>query len=221
MCSLIIGDFMKYFINSILCFLLVTGCSKDTKTSENKQENQPQDIVVEGTPRQLNLEKSKIYWLGKKVTGEHSGELLLKSGTVQLAKGRVVSGSFVVDMTTIKNTDIESPEYQAKLESHLKSDDFFSVETHKEAIFLMTNVSETGKNEYSFAGDLTIKGITHSISFPGTVNKNDDGTYSAEAKADIDRTLWDIRYGSGKFFEDLGDKMIFDIIELTLDLSTN
>ena len=123
-------------------------------------------------------------------------------------------------MTTITNTDIENPEYQAKLESHLKSDDFFSVENHKEAIFLMTIVSETAKNEYSFSGDLTIKGITHSITFPGSINKNDDGTYTAGAKAGIDRTLWDVRYGSGKFFEDLGDKMIFDNIDLTLDLTT-
>lgn len=213
------GFLMKFFFNSLLCLLLITGCSQKDTASES-QNKQTQKFAVKGESHNLNLEKCKIHWLGKKVTGQHSGEILLKSGTVQIYEDKVVSGSFIIDMTTISNSDIESPEYKNKLEKHLRSDDFFSVEQHGEAFFLLTEVVYTSVNEFTFKGDLTIKGFTHPVSFPGAIIKNKDGTYLANAYCEIDRTLWDIRYGSGKFFENLGDKMIFDNFEISLELYT-
>lgn len=212
---------MKYFFSFFLCvFLLMLGCADKEKKPSNESLKKSSLPKEEGIVVELNLEKSKIFWIGKKITSEHSGELFLKSGVLQMNNDKVVSGTFIIDMNTLKNTDIENPKKKGYLEDHLKSEDFFSVEKYQEAIFLLTSASISGENEYTFKGDLTIKSITHPISFPAVVNKNVDGTFSANANIEIDRTLWDIRYRSGKFFQDLGDKLILDLIELRLELST-
>jgi len=161
----------------------------------------------------VDISNSMLEWEGRKVTGEHNGTINLKSGSLHMENGRLSSGEFSIDMTSIVNLDLEDQEYNKKLVDHLKSDDFFSVETYPVAKFKVTDVknyrdSETEAN-YLVIGDLTIKGITHSIEFPAVV-KSENGKVTASAKIEVDRSKYNVRYGSGSFFKGLGDKMIYD-----------
>ncbi|PCH67772.1 MAG: lipid-binding protein [Bacteroidales bacterium] len=165
----------------------------------------------------LNAENSKLEWLGKKVTGEHSGTINVKSGSFVIDEGEIVEGSFVVDMTSIVNTDIEDEGYKTKLEGHLKSDDFFGVEKFPESKFEITKATKMDDGNYKVKGNITIKGITEQVEFMINLHKH-DATVHVSGKMTIDRTKFNVRYGSGSFFENLGDKTIYDDFELNLDL---
>ncbi len=168
----------------------------------------------------VNAAASKLGWLGQKVSGEHHGEVKIKDGHLRV-DGNRYSGEFLIDMTTIVNYDLEG-EWNARLIGHLKSDDFFSVEKHPTAVFKITKVvpykAEEGESStHRVTGDLTIKGITNEISFPAELTFTDAGLV-AKAKFSIDRTQWDIRFRSGSFFENLGDKLIYDDMKFDLTL---
>ncbi len=171
----------------------------------------------------VDTSSSTLKWLGKKVTGQHNGTIQIKRGQLKVIKNAIVNGDFAVDMTSIKVEDLKDPEYNTKLVNHLKSDDFFSVAKHQEATFAITEVkarakAKQGEPTHDVTGQLTIKGITHPITFPATIEVK-NGQVTARAKFKVDRTKYEVRYGSGKFFENLGDKMIYDDFELELDLS--
>lgn len=155
--------------------------------------------------------ESSIVWTGKKVTGQHTGTINIKSGNIDIQDGVLKGGNFVIDMNSIVCTDMEG-EYGKKLEGHLKSDDFFGVPNHPTAEVVITSVN-TGevRNRYDITADLTIKGITHPITFSAILGED-----MAKAKITVDRTKYDVKYGSGSFFDGLGDKMIYDDFELDL-----
>lgn len=169
--------------------------------------------VVKADNHQVKIQSGEINWLGKKVTGEHKGTIQLKQGSLTKdANGVYTAAEFEADMTTIKNLDIEDPTYNTKFINHMKSDDFFSIEKHTSSQFKSTKVTKISDTEYDITGDLTIKGITKPVSFKAKITPAGDAlALSADLK--IDRTQYDIRYGSGKFFENLGDKMIYDEFE--------
>lgn len=165
----------------------------------------------------VNTEASTIVWTGAKVVGNsHTGTLALKSGSLDISRGKLKGGSFTVDMTSLTDTDLEG-EWKGKLEGHLKSDDFFGVEKFPTAEFNITNVESTGGSDYNVTGDITIKGKTESISFPATVKEAGNG-YEASASITVDRSKFDVRYGSGSFFDNLGDKAIKDEFVLEVKL---
>ncbi|GAB3332998.1 YceI family protein [Marivirga atlantica] len=163
---------------------------------------------------------SRIAWVGEKVTGQHNGTVKIKSGGLEVDGDQITGGSFVIDMTTIDVEDL-SGDMKGKLMGHLRSDDFFSVEKHPTATFTITSVdkSEATDATHFISGDLTIKGKTNKVTFPATVSMV-GGKVNATANFDLDRTKWDIRYGSGSFFDGLGDKMIYDDFKVDLLLST-
>jgi len=163
----------------------------------------------------VDTKASKVYWNAKKVTGEHSGVLSVADGTVYVQGEKVTGANINLDMNTIDCTDLEG-EWKDKLIGHLRSDDFFSVEKHPKATFAIKSVEKEGA-QYKLVGDLTIKGIKHEISFPADVKVVGD-KLTANGTATIDRTKYDIRYGSGKFFEGLGDKMIYDTFDIRFEL---
>ena len=191
---------MKLKISSI--FLLVAVVS----LSAFKNPTKPVTYTVDAA-------KSTITWVGKKVTGSHNGTVTLKSGTLIFDGKKLVQGGFIIDMNSIKDAD-----GSAKLEGHLKADDFFGVAKFPAANFVITKVAGSGAN-LTVTGDLTIKGITKPLSFPATVAVNADGTVSALAgKITVDRTKYDIRYGSKSFFDSIGDKAIDDNFEIAVKL---
>jgi len=165
-------------------------------------------------PVKVDTEKSTISWVGKKVTGQHSGTIGVKSGELLMDHGTLKGGSFVIDMTTIAVTDLKAGQGKEKLEGHLNSDDFFGVETNPEASLKITKVMGLGKGMYKVLADLTIKGKTEEVSFDANVKDN-----MATAELTIDRTKFDVKYGSGSFFDNLGDNMIYDDFVLNINLA--
>lgn len=158
-----------------------------------------------------DVSSTTLKWNAKKVSGEHFGEVKLREGKLVIRDNQIAGGNFVVNMETITCEDIKSPEWNKKLVDHLNSDDFFSVATYKVALLSNIKSEKFTNNNAKATADLTIKGITMPISFEVIRNGN---VYTT--KITIDRTLYNIRYGSGKFFQSLGDNMIYD--EFTLDV---
>jgi len=168
--------------------------------------------AVMAATQKVDVTKSKVEWTGKKLTGQHTGTIDVKEGILEVNNGKVEGGKIVMDMQSIKNVDLTDAGYSAKLVNHLKSDDFFSVVTHPTSILEVTKVEGTTANPI-FTGNLTIKGITHPVTFPATSAKEGKNTVFTGTLT-IDRSKYDVRYGSKSFFNDIGDKAIED--EFTL-----
>jgi polyisoprenoid-binding protein YceI len=167
----------------------------------------------------VDVANSKVVWTGKKVTGSHTGAINISKGSLEVKKERLVGGSFEIDMNTITCTDLTG-EWNGKLVGHLKSDDFFGVEKFPTAKFEITKTEDKGNGDYQIKGKITIKGTTQEIEFPAKVEVKSDKV-TATAKVTIDRTKFNVKYGSGAFFTDLGDKMIYDNFELDITLVSN
>jgi len=170
----------------------------------------------------VQTSESKVFWTGKKVSGEHVGVISLKNGEIVLDGNMFVSANINIDMSTIICTDIEDATYNQKLVGHLKSDDFFSVEKFQESNFKATQFdaisgAKSGEVNYTVKGVLSIKGISHEISFPAKLEIKND-ILQIDASVSVDRTKWNIKYGSGSFFDGLGDKMIHDKFDLKFQL---
>jgi len=164
----------------------------------------------------VKTDESTVAWTGRKVTGQHNGSISIKDGTVSIQDGLLTGGTIIMDMTSITVLDQEGGG-KTKLEGHLKSDDFFGVEKYPTSTLVVTKTVSKGEGQYAVTADLTIKGITHPINFDAVLKLGSDrATVTADLK--IDRTLYDVRYGSGKFFDDLGDKTIDDIFELNVKI---
>ena len=168
----------------------------------------------------VDTKASTLTWLGKKVTGQHTGTIGISSGEL-IGEGKSIKeGSFEIDVNSLTVTDIADPGSNAKLVGHLKADDFFGVSKFPKATFVISSISPKSGNDYTVKGKLTIKGKTNDIEFPATIT-NDGKKVTANAKIVVDRTKFDIRYGSKTFFENIGDKAISDEFELTLKLVAN
>jgi len=167
---------------------------------------------IDGEKKEIKTEESKVTWKAYKVTGSHTGTIDLSEGFLLFDEDKLTGGEFVVDMITLVESNLEG-EYKDKLENHLKSDDFFSVANHPTSKLIFTKVKATGKNSYEVTGDLTIKGITKPVTF-------DVSIYGSKATATmkVDRALYNVRYGSGSFFDNLGDNTIYDEFDLVIDL---
>ncbi len=169
---------------------------------------------------EIDSKASKVYWTGKKVTGEHTGYVSVDNGKVWVENNNVVGAEVNMDLNSIVCTDLTDENWNKKLVGHLKSDDFFSVEKYPVAKFEITSMTKNNNTgDYNVKGNLTMKGTSHEISFPAKVAVT-NGIVSANGTATIDRTKWNIQYSSGKFFEGLGDKMIYDDFEITFDIKT-
>lgn len=167
---------------------------------------------IDGEKKEVKVSESTVTWKAYKVTGSHHGTIDLKEGALEFDGDKLVGGEFVVDMGTLVSNDLEG-EYKGKLEGHLKSDDFFAVDKHETSKLVFTDVKSTGKNSYEVTGDLTVKGIAKPVTF-------DVSIYGSKATATmkVDRTEYDIKFRSGGFFENLGDKLIYDEFDLVVDL---
>ena len=166
---------------------------------------------------EVDVASSQIQWKGEKVTGSHEGTIQLQSGSLDFDNGTFKGGSFVVDMSTIEVTDLTGGGAE-KLKGHLSSKDFFGVNEFPTATFKSTSVAPTtNAGEYTITGDITIKGITQPLTFTAMVGMEGQGAV-ATGTITIDRTKFGIRYGSGSFFDNLGDKTIYDDFELKVNL---
>jgi polyisoprenoid-binding protein YceI len=188
-------------------------------------------VAMAGVPKKgaknqskVNIEESSLKWHAKKVTGEHFGTIKLHSGEMDIENNQLKGGSFNIDMTSIECTDLTG-EWHDKLVNHLKSDDFFSVAKHATASIKITSVTpiknaKPGSNNYNIKANLTIKGITSEVEFPAmiVITKNQ---VIANAEIIVDRTKYDVRYGSKNFFSDIGDKAIDNEFSLKVRIVSN
>jgi len=164
----------------------------------------------------VDAKTSTIKWIGSKIAESHEGTINIQKGVLDINHGVLVGGQIIIDMSTITNTDMEGKRKQ-RLEWHLKNEDFFNVESFPLAVITITSAKRSEGNSHNIIADLTIKNITHSINFVANVEIK-GLNYLATAKIKIDRTKWDIKYNSGNFFKDLGDKLILDEVEFDISL---
>jgi polyisoprenoid-binding protein YceI len=165
----------------------------------------------------VDAKTTSATWVGKKVTGQHSGGISISKGSIISDGKTITGGTFEIDMNSITCTDITDPEWSNKLVGHLKNDDFFSVSKNPTAKFEIIKATLKEGNNYDVTGKLTIKGITNEVTFPAMI-KMDSKTLVTVAKIMIDRTKFDIKYGSASFIEGIGDKAISDEFELNVNL---
>ena len=160
----------------------------------------------------FKTDQAEIKWTGKKVGGSHWGYIKLKEGHLVMKDHKITSGTFTIDMKSISNVDVENKKYNKKLIDHLNSDDFFGVKDFPKAVLEITDSTPFENHEAYVKGKLTIKGITNPVEFK---IKYDD--HKLFASITVDRSQYNVRYGSKSFFDNLGDKMIYD--DFTLDVT--
>tara|TARA_X000001036_G_C20689302_1_gene808853 strand:- start:4373 stop:4960 length:588 start_codon:yes stop_codon:yes gene_type:complete len=172
----------------------------------------------------VDVDSSTIEWIGRKVTGEHDGNLKILYGNIRkyldTEQKEVIKGNIVIDMTTITNNDIESKKYQKYFVDHLNSSDFFDVaHFSKSQLKILDNIilSNDSSGNMMITAEITIKGITQKVKFPAKIEFLDDSAI-AVGTIDIDRTLFDIRYKSKSFFPDMGDYFIYDDFTLNFTI---
>jgi polyisoprenoid-binding protein YceI len=197
--------------------------SNAANTAKDITANASSTAPAKSRTYKVDLSKSEIKWHAKKVTGEHTGTINVNNGQLLVSGNKVSGGSFAIDMNSIACTDIKDATNNQKLVNHLKSDDFFGVEKHPTANFTITSLkpianAAAGNPNYTVTGDLTIKGITKPINFPATIAVK-NGIATAKADITINRSRFDIRYGSNSFFDNLGDKAIDDDFVVSLDIT--
>ena len=179
-----------------------------TFNSFNKTSYLANDEVV-----LVNTEMSTVKWKGEKVTGFHEGVINIKTANLTFDNDELTGGEVIIDMLTINCTDLSGP-YKNKLEEHLNSDDFFNVKDYPLSTLKITECTKLNNNKYNVVANLTIKGVTEKIEFETELKNN-----VATAEINIDRTKFDIKYSSGSFFKNLGDKMIYDDFSISVNIN--
>lgn len=186
---------MKKIALFLVAGVILAACSVKNPEGEKAQTTDGAEVAAtEGTELAVNVAASKITWTGSKVTGSHTGDVALKSGSVWVKDGKITGGNFVTDQNTINDTDMQG-EYKDKLDTHLKSPDFFDVAQFPEAKFEITRVTEGAEaGKITIAGNLTMRGVTKNITFPATVNEVSATAVKASADFNVLREDWGITY---------------------------
>ena len=197
-----------YLLSSVLLISLSTVALNLSFSTLNDGSNLSNDKVI-----LVNAQKSTVKWKANKVTGSHEGLINIKTANLNFNNDVLIGGEVTIDMSSINCTDLSGP-YKNKLEDHLNSGDFFNISDYPSSTLMIKECSKVNENKYSVIADLTIKNITETIEFEAELSNN-----IATAVLDIDRTKFDIKYGSGSFFENLGDKMIDDNFNLTVNIN--
>ena len=199
--------------------LAIVSCKKTKNETEAKDAEVVSQIESEAVRYSVEIDSSTVTWKGFAPTKSHNGTIKLSEGYLAFDDNKLSGGNFIIDMKTIKDLSIEDEEYNAKLEGHLKSADFFNVENNPFGVFAITGV-ETNGDKTMIKGNLTIKGIKKNIEFPASVTLNGEEASFVSELFTIDRTDFNVRYGSKKFFDNLKDKFINDEFELSFEVKT-
>jgi polyisoprenoid-binding protein YceI len=215
----------KTVLSLLLASSMITFVScKDeaaTPTSEATESAATSDQAI---AYKIDFENSVVDWKGSKPTEFHTGTINLSGGEAMIADGKLESGKFTLDMTSIIVTDLKSGDGKEDLEVHLKGtgdkaqeDHFFNVGKYPTGTFEITKVSEeNGKN--MITGNLTMKAVSKSIKFPASITSDETSMTIKSEPFMIDRTLWNVNYASKTVFDDLKDKFVDDNIELVVNV---
>jgi len=215
----------RFFLNTFIVAglgLAVTGCKDNNKEADMSEAKEVATAEAESMEFVVDTAASVIEWKGEKPTGTHTGTIKVTDGSFMANDSVVESGTFVIDMKSIEVTDLEGDE-KSNLEAHLKGTvegkegDFFNVTEFPEATFEVTGVMEK-EGQSMLQGNLTIKEETKNVSFPVSISKDGENIEITSEEFTIDRTKWNVNYGSKSVFDGLGDKFINDEIVLTINL---
>ncbi|MBK5721946.1 YceI family protein [Dysgonomonas sp. Marseille-P4677] len=212
---------MKTYFLAIVALLFVASCNTKTK---NKVEGTDAQEAAAGTGEQLvvDTQASSIHWIGSKVGGSHHGTIGIKSGELAVNGQDVASGSFVVDMNAIVNEDLTDKKMNEMLVGHLKSEDFFDVAKYPESAFIITKIEAAANASDSVthlvSGNLKLKDVEKNITFGAKVTKEGDMYKAVTVPFTIDRTQWNVKYGSKTLFADLKENIVNDNIELQITI---
>ncbi|RPG59886.1 MAG: YceI family protein [Flavobacteriales bacterium TMED191] len=197
---------------TILSFMPSFACENcGCRADSNKKTSHIHNKNI--TTSDIYAQKSTIVWKASKVGGTHEGNIAIRSGHLHFEENKLVSGKVNIDMNSIFCTDLEGT-YKEQLEKHLKSADFFDTNKHHIASIDILECKHKGYGKYDIISEITIKGITNTEEFTASVK---DGKASAEIT--LDRAKYDVRYGSGSFFSNLGNNLIYDEFELKINLT--
>ncbi|SDR68743.1 YceI-like domain-containing protein [Polaribacter sp. KT25b] len=209
----------KIIVSLVLVASVLTGCK-----SEKKEKLAVKEVVeFEATTLEkynVDTEASVLNWKGTKPLGAHDGVVSLKSGSLIIEEDELIDGEFVIDMNSIVNVDMKGSAGAGKIEAHLKSADFFDVATYPTSKFVITDVEESEDGKLDVTGNLTIKDVTKSITIPATIS-TEGGVTTFESKTfNVNRTDYNVKYKSKSFFDNLKDKFIDDIMEISFVVKT-
>jgi polyisoprenoid-binding protein YceI/rhodanese-related sulfurtransferase len=205
----------------------MAGGIKSWRGTGGELEGDAPEMLIESAGLRLeerlynvDVGKSVVEWVGRNPNTRHSGALRLSEGSISVHEGNI-AGSFTLDMCSIVNYSLAGDPLQKVLEAHLASDDFFFVERFPTARFTiqagrLADEPTLSAPNVKIQGELEIRGVKKRIAFEATLNNLDDGSIVAEAHFDIDRTQWEIIYGSSRYFEHLGMHLVFDLISIQL-----
>ncbi|MBT5808180.1 YceI family protein [Candidatus Uhrbacteria bacterium] len=214
----------KYLVPTLVIPLIFLGAGCTEVAPDVVDEIQEEVVVVSlelvDGAYALNTEEASVEWsASKKVGAEHFGTINVTTGEVVVEGGVVTGGAVVIDMSTIVSLDLPE-DSRGGLQEHLMSADFFNVEAFPVASFTITGGSVLEGIEdanYRLDGSMTIKGESVEMSVP-VMLEVEEGEISLAGEMEIDRTKFGITYGSGSFFDNLGDAVINDVFGLTLAL---
>jgi len=208
----------KLFLSIAVVAIALTSC-KGEKKVETKAEVKVEEKVADPIASfNVNVTESTMTWKGDKKVGDaHNGDIKLQKGIFDVENGVVKAGEFVIDMNSINCLDLEAGKGKEKLEGHLKASDFFDVEKFPTAKFVVAS-SEVKDGKLHITGNLTIKDVTKSITVPTTLTENGNDITLKSDVFNVDRTDFGVQYGSGKFFDNLKDKAINDLIAFSFDI---
>lgn len=202
----------------VILFLFLAGCGtkKDTEISSNTSNK----ISPEQGVYNVVIDETELSWIGKELSTKiHTGTLNLSNGLIQVDNDKTIAGNVTINMSTINVTDLQG-RAKEMLEGHLRSADFFEVENFPEATLSFKSKSFNKlKNQINFEGELTIKDISNPILFNATLLESSP-YLKAKAILSFDRSKYNVRFRSGSFFENLGDKLILDDIDVNITLVT-
>ena len=206
----------KLILSFALVASVLTACKSEKKDKVIATEAAEVAVVVD--LNNVDVASSVITWKGTKPGGAHDGTIVLKEGSLNVEAGKLTGGSFIIDMSSIKNLDLDAGG-AAKIVGHLSAPDFFDVATYATSKFVITSVAEV-EGKLAVTGNLTVKDVTKSITIPAMLSTTGNVTTFKSEKFNIDRAEFNVKYASKKFFDNLKDKFIDDMIELSFTVNT-
>ncbi|WP_299677517.1 YceI family protein [uncultured Tenacibaculum sp.] len=207
----------KLILSLAVVTIALTSCKGEKKVEAKEEVKVEQKVTNPINSYNVNVAESTVTWKGAHPVGEgHNGTITIEKGLFDVEAGVLKAGEFVLDMNTISCSDLEGKK-KAGLEGHLKNEDFFNVEKFPSTKFVVAS-SEVKDGKLHITGNLTIKDVTKSITIPATLTENGNDVTLKSETFGVDRTDFGVKYGSGKFFDNLKDKAINDIIEFSFDI---
>ena len=198
--------------------IFYTGCD-NSKSKSNVSIEKTESVILPKGEYQIDKTKSVVRWIGRTPIKFHDGTINIQEGNFSVDDNGILNGDIIIDMESINCTDL-SGGGKKSLEEHLMNDDFFSVNMYKTSKINISSEMKPNNGLIDFKGNLEIKNISNPISFKSSINKTPEGKYTASSKLTFDRSMYNVKYKSKSFFDDLGDKFINDDIEIELEIIT-